>query len=294
MLTACLSVTRSAPAEPPAAANQLFQRLIGRGVQLSDNLTVPLPEPAVPDGLDPAAQQKVLRKIVGATRWRVFFRDSPVAPFVLKQTYLTDKHDQRVGHAIDLWFIAYGELADFQDERLGEDFFAKKREATEDEASDVRELNDRELSQAGLAGIDKDRERYVLAELPLMNRVHIRAVGHAEHSRSDDSLLLAWELVPGFPDQPELASRWYPLETTELGERRRGEPRPYQGYGGYLKITALAEPAGALLFETHVVFHEPEQWFHGSNFLRSKTPLVVRENVDKLRRRLARVQRERP
>ena len=45
-----------------------------------------------------------------------------------------------------------------------------------------------------------------------------------------------------------------------------------------------------MLCEAHVVFHEPTDWFRGSNFLRSKTPLMVKENVDKLRRKLARVQ----
>jgi len=42
-----------------------------------------------------------------------------------------------------------------------------------------------------------------------------------------------------------------------------------------MKITRLAEPAGALFVEQHIVFAEPTGWFGGANLLRSKLPPVV-------------------
>jgi hypothetical protein len=267
--------------------------LIGQGVQLEQDLVFKLPEPALIDGLDGKQQREIITRIAGRYGWQQFVRKSAVAPFMLKQAYLKDEQGRRVGHAVSLWFIAYGSLADLEDESLADDFAGPERSPASESDAEVRELSEDELSNFGLETIDKEVERYVVAEVPLFNRVQVRGVVHARQSRTVESITVGWELDARFSRDDRLANRWWPLETTELGERKRGTPRPYQGYGGYLKITTLAEPEGALLFETHVVFHEPVDWFRGSNFLRSKTPLLVRENVDKLRRRLARLKRSR-
>ena len=52
----------------------------------------------------------------------------------------------------------------------------------------------------------------------------------------------------------------------------------------YLKITKLAEPAGAVFAEQHITFVEPHGWFDGENLLRSKLPLSVQENVRSTRK----------
>jgi hypothetical protein len=274
-----------------APENRLFQKLTDAGVQLTEEVVVPLPVPSLADGVDADLQRETVTRIAGRYGWKAFVRPSSVAPFMLKQAYLKDAQGQRVGHAIDLWFIAYTDLSVFQDKQLADDFFARQRSSDQAEDGTVRELSDAELSTLQLTSVNDDRERYVLAEFPLMNRVYVQGIGHAEQQRTDESILLAWELAPGLPQTDALANRWWPIETTRLGERKRGRSQPYQGYGGYLKITTLQEPAGALFCEAHVVFHEPQDWFSGSNFLRSKTPLIVRENVDKLRRELTRIER---
>jgi hypothetical protein len=38
----------------------------------------------------------------------------------------------------------------------------------------------------------------------------------------------------------------------------------------------------------HTAFHEPQGWFEGHNVLRSKLPLVTKENVRTFRRGLTR------
>ena len=52
----------------------------------------------------------------------------------------------------------------------------------------------------------------------------------------------------------------------------------------YFKITKLAEPAGALFVEQHIVFAEPTGWFDGNNLLRSKLPIAVQDNVRTMRK----------
>ena len=41
-----------------------------------------------------------------------------------------------------------------------------------------------------------------------------------------------------------------------------------------------------MFIEYHVAFIEPEGWFHGTNLLRSKLPIVAQEMVRKFRRNL--------
>ncbi len=282
---------RSAAAQHPTGENAIFERLVQQGVSLDNTTTIKLPEPTLMDGLDGDQQRAVVTRISGRYGWKPFVRNSTVAPFMLRQAYVKNQQRDRIGHAIDLWFVAHAELATFQDRRLAEEFFGPKPTAKHASDTNLRELNNDELLRLGIKSFDRDAERYVVVEFPLMKRVQLRGIGHAYESSTAESVLVAWELAPGLKQDDDLGNRWCPIETTELGRRKRGAARPYQGYGGYLKITTLSEPQGALLFEIHVVFHEPEQWFHGSNFLRSKTPLIVKENVDKLRRKLAKAKR---
>jgi hypothetical protein len=66
-----------------------------------------------------------------------------------------------------------------------------------------------------------------------------------------------------------------------------GPARPYIGAAWYSKATKLQQPQGAVLFEYHIVFDEPEGWFNGANLLRSKLPLLVQDGVRKFRRRFS-------
>ena len=102
-------------------------------------------------------------------------------------------------------------------------------------------------------------------------------------------------LGEGGPDGSEVdhaAARREAIERDQLGKTKLGPPTPYAGLGGYIKVTGLHEPAGALLVECHAVFDEPQGWFDGKNLLRSKLPLVVQENVRTFRRKLAKVSGE--
>jgi len=274
--------------QEPGHENELLRQLVEQGVEFDGGFAVKLPEPILADGLDAARQREIIGAIAGLYSWQQFVRNSPVAPFELDQSYVKDAEGRRVGHVIDLCFIAHGPLDVFRDRQRAEDVFGEPWPQGGASEAEVRELEDNELSALGLQDIDRSAERYVSIGSSLMNRVYVRGVGHIRRSCTQDSIIIAWKLDPRFNRDDRLANRWYPIQTTKLGQRERGTARPYQGFGGYLKITDLAEPKGALLFEVHVVLHEPEGWFSGSNFLRSKTPLIAKEMIDKLRRKLAR------
>lgn len=320
-LAVCAVLSGWSAAEEAGNENQLLQQLIQLGVRFPGKMTVKLPEPELVDGLDESQQRKVLGQIAQRHGWEQFVRDSTVAPFRLKQAYLKDRQGRRVGHAVDLWFIAHGPLRIFQETSRAKDVFGTAWTGGNRSDVTIQELNGPDVLARGIKKIDEDVEKYALVAFSLMNKVYVQGVGHVRRSHTDQSVVIAWELDPRFnkdahgeaPDALDVLPRqsdyrenglgeapvqtedsksrryncWRPIETTKLGRRKQGDPRPYQGYGGYLKITDLSVPEGALLFEAHVVFHEPTDWFRGSNFLRSKTPLMVKESINTVRRKLA-------
>jgi hypothetical protein len=103
-----------------------------------------------------------------------------------------------------------------------------------------------------------------------------------EHDRRE-SVLVAAEVDPRFLGDPEFPNQWQPI-VGKGGARKFGQANPWSGAGFYMKITKLAEPAGAVLVEQHVIFVEPTGWFDGANLLRSKLPVVVQTSVRTLRR----------
>lgn len=308
-------------AEEAGNENQLMERLIQQGVRFPGDLTVQLPEPDLVDGLDESQQRRIVRQLAQRHDWKQFVRDSTVAPFMLKQAYLKNRQGRRVGHVVDVWFVAHGPLRIFQETEHAKAVFGT--DWTGGNAADVtvQELDDQDVLERGIEKIDEDVEKYALVAFSLMNKVYVQGVGHVCRSRTHESVIIAWELDSRFNEgdrglaagvnggfsgesnrgeerlrgatfqsedpKSKRCNRWQPIETTKLGQRERGAPRAYRGYGGYLKITDLSVPEGALLVEAHVVFHEPEEWFRGSNFLRAKIPLMVRENINGLRRKLA-------
>ena len=102
-----------------------------------------------------------------------------------------------------------------------------------------------------------------------------------------ESVVAGIKLDERFNKDQEFSNTWSPIVRDAGGKLSVGAPSPYSGLGGYMKITQLREPAGALFVECHIVFAEPEAWFGGKNLLRSKLPLAVQDNVRSFRRKLA-------
>ena len=111
-------------------------------------------------------------------------------------------------------------------------------------------------------------------ELDFQGKVRLRATVRAAWTSTDESVLVAAKVDPRFLGDPEFPNQWQSI-LDKGGARKFGQANPWFGAGLYMKITRLADPAGALFVEEHVVFVEPKGWFDGANLLRSKLPLAV-------------------
>jgi hypothetical protein len=146
------------------------------------------------------------------------------------------------------------------------------------------ELGRRKLQVRQARGME---ERYSHVVFGILERVQMSATLHTLVSHGKDSLLSASLVDPSFREEA-FVNRWRSLTPDGMGGFELGEPHPYRGAGGYLKITGLHEPAGALFVEYHLVYVEPHGWFNGANPLRSKLHSPVQSQVRSFRRELAR------
>lgn len=262
------------------AAESVFQSLTERGVALEETATQRLPPPTLPDGLGPAATQQALRQIADESHpLDQLLRKSVVAPFVLK---ITDQKPVAgaLPRRVDLWFAAYGDLRLMSDE----DFLKGQLSSNNPNGDQAAFLTDQELAARQ---IQPERgERYLAATVTLFDRVRISGVMRTQLIRSEESITAAGMIDPRFDHDPRFPNTWRSLTRDDNGNLQVGPPHVYHSAGWYCKATKLAEPAGAVLVEVHVLFDEPHGWFNGTNLLRSKLPIVVQDGVRKFRRRL--------
>ncbi|HVU87960.1 MAG TPA: hypothetical protein VHD36_11615 [Pirellulales bacterium] len=273
-----------------ALASETVEELIGRGVRLESGEIATLPAPQMPDGLSPDEQQAALRKAAGKYPLDRFVRKSVVAPFSLEIGAVDDAAGRRRGQHVDFCFVAYGQLSTVIEEDLfGQLAGAQESGRADDADSMARALTSEELQSRGLKPVKNARreESYVRFDLPILNRVQLRGVGFAVREKRAHSVIAALVLDDHFRDDKQFPNSWSPLARDPQGKLTVEAAKPYSGLGGYMKMTELAEPAGALFVECHIAFDEPEAWFHGKNFLRSKLPLVVQDNVRTFRRKLS-------
>jgi hypothetical protein len=271
-----------------SAANPVFEELTTRGVPLHSGEGVLLPQPVMPDGLSASEQSRIVARIAGKYPLDRFVRNSVVAPFVLELDSVADRGGGRSGQRIDFYFVAHGPLEAMQREDLFRELVATQ-EGTPARPVTIRELTGEELAARKLTiQTSSDQvESYTAIDVPVLDRVQISGLGRAVKQKSADSVLGAWKLDERFVDDAEFPNRWQPILRDQVGRLSLGPPSPYAGLGGYIKVTRLHEPSGALFVECHVAFDEPPAWFNGRNLLRSKLPLIVQENVRKFRRKLA-------
>jgi hypothetical protein len=270
------------------AQNPIYDALVSRGVTVSPQETIKLPAPALADGLDAATQRKAIETLLDARYdWEAFSRRAVVSPFLLKIAD-DDPASGRIGRRVDLYFIAYGSL-----DKLGSENYL-----TDQLNIAASDNNDRGGSRAKLLSGDDfakrnlppprqpNDPRLIFSDSTLLDKVRISMTTQNIKSQTSESVLIASVLDPAFDHDADYPNIWQSISTDDAGQRQLGPPQPYSGLGSYIKATRLAEPTGALFFEYHVVFAEPQDWFHGANLLRSKLPIVAQEIVRKLRRTL--------
>lgn len=275
-------------ANPSPAANAVYDALVGPGVKVTPQETLQLPKPALDDGMAPAQQRHVIETLIGGKYdWETFTRKSVVSPFVLRMSEGAAESGPIV-RKVDLYFVAFGAF----DSLKREDYLNKQlnlagsNDQTES-SGQAKMITADELRKRNLpTGTNPGDPRWLAVTSTLLGKVRISLTTQNIKTEGKDSILIASVADPRFANDAEYPNSWRSLTVDDAGKRQTGPPEPYVGLGSYAKATRLAEPAGAIFMEYHVAFVEPHDWFHGTNLLRSKLPIVAHEMVRKFRRNL--------
>lgn len=272
-----------------APGNPLFEDLRSKGVTVAPETRVPLPAPHMADGLDAAGQQEVLKKIVGSRfTVREFVGKVGTAPHVYAVRKVADAgSDERRVYAIDVSFAAHGSIEIVAERDFLEGLHKKHRDRKVHVLT-AAELDKRKLTAESGEGRE---ERYSHAVFIVLDRVELSAALHTLLTRRPDSLLAATQLDPRFGRDADFPNRWRKITTDDEGRRKLGPAEPYTGAGGYMKITRLHEPKGALFVEYHLIYTEPKGWFNGADPLTTKVPAIIQSEVRTFRQELNRVKK---
>jgi hypothetical protein len=284
-LTLALLVATADPAPSHEAANPLFKQLLELGVEVGPDLRTKLPPPTMADGLDGAKQTAAIKALLGTDiSYDEFTRRSVVAPQLLRLRDAKPSDPKAPARGVDVWFVAYGDFKKTEDDAFLERLLKAGRgeggAEGEGKALTADDLAKRKITLSPELG---KRQSFGHVTFDFLDKVRIHATGQGVTSRTAESVVAAVELDPRFVGDKEFPNEWQPL-TKEPGGVKVGPAQPYTGSGLYLKVTKLAEPAGAIFLEQHVVFAEPVGWFEGLNLLRSKLPQAVQIQVRNVRR----------
>ncbi|MBX3413406.1 MAG: hypothetical protein KF708_12020 [Pirellulales bacterium] len=267
--------------------NPLYARLRDEGVQISPGKAISLTPPLLSAGADATAAKAAIGELVKPSySFQQFSRKSAVAPQILHVELLDGEAPAR---RVDVYFIAYGSL----DELAQGDVPSRllhAEEPNEDVGGQGSALDEAALAARGIELPPKDerREEFAHGSFTLLKKVEIEGTVRSAWSRAGKSLVAALELDPRFARDADFPNRWRALERDAAGRLEpTGDWQPYGGVGGYVQLTELSEPPGALLAEWHLVFSEPHGWFDGANLLGSKLPAIVQDRVRATRRELA-------
>ncbi|GAB5514711.1 hypothetical protein [Rhodopirellula baltica] len=277
--------------------NALFNQMRSGGIALTDDVTSQIPSLAFVDAsgepVVPSEVKKQLEKLARAGGIQRFIRDSVVAPIAIDMDSISNAEGQRIGHLLDVTFVVHAPIDLVEDsDTLQSLLGVNNQEAETDEAGAANKVTTEELSRLGIA-VDSESESFGRVSFPLLDRVLINGVIHAETKRriegtADDYVTVAWQLDPRFENS------WSPIERNDLGEEVTGDAKTYRGLGGLITATRLpvdiaGSDSDATIVQAKLVVHEPVDWFGGRNQLRSKLPLIIQDRVRDLRRKLAEV-----
>lgn len=277
-----------------AEPNPVFSSLITTGIRLPKGPALKLPAPSMADGLNAAAQHQVLQVVAGERPVDSLLRKGVSAPVIFDSGDVAASADAGgTGKYVNFWFIVYADLKKVAHEGF---WNGQARQGGAEEAPntndaqfsgkllDSTELRSRKIEPILSAGVV---ENYGQFDVQLFNRIRVQGVTWAVQTESPESAIYAAILDPRFANDQDYPNQWQSLSRDDAGKLQSGPWKPYQGLGAYAKATQLKEPPGAVLVEYHMVFDEPEGWFRGANVIRTKLPIIVQNNVKRLRRKLA-------
>jgi len=277
---ALLTTTAAQPPAPHEDQNTLFKSLLDSGLVINDKVKIKFPKPSMPDGLNAAKQKEVIKSIInGDYDYDEFTRKSVVAPQLMKIRDIPGGAANAPIRGVDVWFVIYGDYKKLEDDK----FLDKLVNTSRGTNGKGGELKADELAKRGIKKGDAKHEGYGFVEFDFLEKVRLKATGHAMWSRTNESVVAAAEIDPRFLNDKEYPNQWRSI-TKANGQVQLGNPEPWSGAAMYFKITKLHEPAGAMFVEQHVIFVEPTGWFGGANLLGSKLPIAVQDNVRTMRK----------
>lgn len=278
-----------APSCRPDDKNPLYLELVSKGLMLSDGSSLPIPRPTLLPSMSPQDQITALESIAEQVGFDRFTKESNVSPFIFKIEPVKSLEDDSQVQQVDVWFVAYGSIDDVESKKLLEEI-GKTQQKPSDLPESARELTEAEsrdfTRQAGRQP-DGSHVHYSFLQASLLEKVHLAVVTSSHSTRSPQSLCLATRLDPSLASLAHLECRWAPIEENAEGQASLGTTTPYAEAAGYSHVTPIHAIPNALLVEMHVLFVEPQGWFHGRNLLRSKLPPVIQDAVRTFRRKLA-------
>jgi hypothetical protein len=235
----------------------------------------------MPDGLKAADQKAIITKLVGDDyTYEDFTRKSQVAPHILRIRDAQPSDPKSPSRGLDTYFVAYVDLKAFDDEK----FLERSLNIGKGDGGKAKTVTRDDLIKRGIdpKGLDAKKEGFAFIEFDFLEKVRLRVTGHGMASKSGESIVAGAEVDSRFRGDKEFPNEWMSI-IKEDGMVKHSPAQPYGGSGMYVKITKLAEPAGAVFVEQHIVYAEPTGWFDGANLLRSKLPPVVTINVRRMR-----------
>ncbi len=284
MHTLALAAVLVAPAQPPANhddANPLYKSLTANGLAVGTDKHK-FPAPTMPDGLTAEQQTAIIKKLIdGDYEFENFTRNSVVAPNLTKIRDLTVGDKKATARAVDVWFVLHGDFKLLDDDKFLDKVIGTNKGAG-GKGGDIKAAD---LMKRNIPVPNGKNEGYGFVEFDFLDKVRLKATGHAYWSRGAESVVAAAEIDPRFAKDNDFPNEWRAI--TNDGGAKLGEPNVWAGAGMYLKITKLKDPAGALFVEQHVIFDEPPGWFGGENLLRSKLPIAVQKSVRDMRAEFA-------
>lgn len=216
-----------------------------------------LPEPILASDVDDV--EATIESAIGGLSYRQFARDSVVAPVRIKLQYIKDAQGARVGHLVHLAMIAHVDIATLKSDSAMRELFG--------DSDDEGALSESELEARGIED-GGEQVRYQRLRFELLERIEMDCVLRVAAEPSTDRQRLDFQLDDQFDN------RW---------ESENAEAS-YEGFTGWLHAARIED--GVVFIEARFAFAEPETWFRGSNFLRSKLPLALQEAAREFRRRL--------
>jgi hypothetical protein len=286
LLSALFLLSFALPVLAGETTNPLFDELIKKGIPLPEGPTVKLPAPLLKPGQVPGDVNAVLEKAAGRVPVELFLRQTATAPFSLNIKSVETRDEKRCGQLIDLSFVVYAKLDDVVETDFVEQLLAGKKKGGN---GGPAPLSAKELEARGIRLLDTPRvkEQYGRVTLPLLDKVQVDGVTRSFRATYPNSVVYATRLDDRFKDDRTYPNRWRSIDKA-ANNGRLGPPQPYTGLGGYVVVTELPQPRGALLIEMHFLLHEPPDWFGGFNLLRSKLPIAIQDNVRSFRRKVVR------